>query len=138
MSETYIPEPFQFQMDEAVSVESSTCLAFGNCFSVRTASGKCCRIVNFYLDAEKNGLEMLVQAGLTWPIAVAILGEGVAVIHDKRIASKHYRNRFCEVCCPMELLPIQQRLEMSRSIMMGITSFSKAPNIIKSVRFGEQ
>ncbi len=122
----FIPEPYQFQMDEAVSVEWISY----NCFSVLTTSGQHYRIVNFNhrnspFD-DHTGLETLLKNGLTWPIKIAILGPGTAVIQDERIANEHYLTRFCEVCCPMDLLPIPQRLHKAREIAKGTTSFIKA------------
>lgn len=125
----FVPEPYQFQMDEAVAVESQTTLGFGNCFSVRTVSGQHYNIVNFYLDNDidgKLGLETHLANGLTWPVKIAILGPGTAVIQDERISNDHYRTRFCECCCPMDLLPLPQRLQKAREIARGTTSFIKA------------
>jgi hypothetical protein len=127
----FVPEPYQFQMDEAVGVVSCTTLGAGNCFAVRTEDGKHYDVVNFYLDDnffdKKKGLETLLKEGcLTWPVKIAILAGRTAVINDERIPDEHYRSRFCEVCCPPDLLPVHQRLAKARAIAKGTTSFIQA------------
>lgn len=118
---SFIPEPFKFRMEEAIHVESQTLVGFDNCFSISTKEGNYYNVVNFYIES----LEKLIKSGkVNWPIRVAVIGEKTCVINDHRIEEEHYLKRFCEVCCPMDLLPIHQRLEKSRRIMDGTTSFS--------------
>lgn len=124
MVESYIPEPFKFRMEEAIQIESQTTMGFDNCFSVLTKEGNCYNVVNFHLE----DLEKLLAAGtVQWPIRIAVIGVRTGVFNDPRIDEEHYLKRFCEVCCPSDLLPIHQRLEKSRRIMDGTTSFSYHP-----------
>ena len=128
----FVPDAFVFQEANAVEVTESTLLGGNNCFSVVTDQGKHYRIVNFYLDSgfiqhpgSKKGLETLLKEGLTWPIKIAVLSERIACINDPRIPDSEYRDEFCEVCCPQELLPMPQRLRKARRIASGKVSFSK-------------
>lgn len=121
MGEVYIPEPYNFELVDAIHVESTTLVGFGNCFSVMTADGKYYDVVNFYHEA----LEDMIKAGVTWPFKISPIGPRTAVMHDARIPDDKYNDRFCEVCTPMDLLPITQRLRKSRDIQTGRSSFMK-------------
>lgn len=113
---------------EAVSVESYTLagiyvptqkedwpISHGNCFTVLTEGGKSYRIVDFAYE----NLEEALRRGLTWPIKIFPLSACVAVIHDPRIPDDWYRDYWCEVCCPEELLPLPQILAHKRQIARG-------------------
>lgn len=88
----------------------------GNCFSVNTESGKEYRIVNFSVENLEYGLK---KKFIEWPIKILPLSDYVAVIHDERIDEAYFDNRYCEVCCPKDLLPPQQRLAHERAIACG-------------------
>lgn len=95
---------------------------YGNCFGVHLeGNAGAMKIVNFNLE----NLDALVKEhGLTWPIKVAQLGIAsygyrIGVIHDERIDNRWYQTRFCEVCCPDELLPITQKLQHARDEALG-------------------
>jgi len=120
----FVPEAFHFETEEAIGIGSQTLVGRGNCFSVELSDGRYVNIVNFYLE----DLEEVLKT-INWPIKVSILGGKTAVINDERIADDLYRTRFCEVCCPMDLLPLPQRLRKARSIASGKTSFSKCEPI---------
>jgi hypothetical protein len=105
-------------------------LAHGNCFYMATDDGHEYRIVNFVLE----NLEALLAAGLTFPVDIAALDRGVAVIHDRRIPSEWYATRFCEVCCPQRLLPMPQTLRIEREIMQGVREEQDGCIIIHSGR----
>ena len=89
--------------------------SYGNCFSVRADDGNAYRIVNMVLE----NLDVLIKSGLTYPIDIKVLGDGVAVMHDRRIPDDWYKSDFCETCCPYELLPMPQQLQRERHIMQG-------------------
>ena len=78
----------------------------GNCFSVKADDGGHYRIVNF---AHEN-VEELIRRGVNFPYRILPLSKEVAVIHDNRIPPEWYRDHFCSVCCPEELLPMPQKL----------------------------
>ncbi len=86
----------------------------GNCFSVETDGGEL-RIVNFGME----NLEHLISLGLKWPIRVEDIGSGRGVINDGRIGDRWYSDRFCEACCPKDLIPLPQRLVQLRQIQRG-------------------
>jgi len=90
----------------------------GNCFSVMADDEKEYAIVNFNLE----NLQALQTLGLQWPIEIEALRGRFAVIQDGRIGERWYQLRFCEVCCPRDLLPITQRLRQKRDIARGIRS----------------
>jgi len=75
-------------------------LSSGNCFSVRGDDDKEYRIVNFCLE----NLEYLEKKGINFPFGIRAIGDRTAVMHDARIPHDFYQTRFCEVCCPRELL----------------------------------
>ena len=87
----------------------------GNCFSVMCSDGQSRRIVNFALE----NLEEAISRGVSWPIEVKALTDGIAVIHDSRIPDDWYQEGFCEICCPRDLLPVPQRLAHERQIARG-------------------
>lgn len=89
---------------------------YGNCFTVLCDDGKHRRVVNFVLENLEAGVE---KHGLTWPIRIKALTDRVAVVHDERIPDNWYSKRFCEVCCPTNLLPLPQLLAHERQIAYG-------------------
>lgn len=88
----------------------------GNCFSVRTECGQHFKIVNF---VHENLVEQTSSMGLDWPVQIGVLSDRIAVIHDHRIPNDWYPDRFCEACCPKDLLTITQRLRIERDIASG-------------------
>ncbi len=112
---------------KAISVECQTCLGAlfpkdedgpcgVNCFSVKSDDGKTYRIVNFYVE---NLNRLIDKKGLTWPVECKVLGPKTAIIHDPRIGERWYNKNYCEICCPKELLPCNQRDIHERDIMRG-------------------
>ena len=138
-----------FKPDLAMSITSQTLVGVnmdkypirhGNCFSVMTEkyyhivekySGnsrakeyfkymhKDWRIVNFYAE----NLEKLIKDKIiTWPVKILVRrgrGRRIALIHDERIPDEWYADRWCEACCPEELLPLTQRLRLERMTARG-------------------
>lgn len=88
----------------------------GNCFSVKCDDGKEYRIVNFY---HENLEHLLKEKMIEWPIQIVVLEGKVAIIHDHRIEHRGYRSDFCTACCPQDLLPINQRLQIQREFESG-------------------
>ena len=89
---------------------------FGNCFSIEAENGKNYRILNFKVE---NIKELIKRKVLSWPIKCESLSEHSAVINDGRIPDDWYMDRFCEVCTPIDLLPLPQRLKHLRDIQRG-------------------
>jgi len=88
----------------------------GNCFSVAASDGRPYRIVNFFAE----NLEHLLETGiLTYPMGLAVLAPGVAVVRDHRIPDDYYRDEFCTICCPYRLLPEPQKLRWDRAVKSG-------------------
>lgn len=88
----------------------------GNCFSVKADDGKYYRIVNFNME----NLEALIELGLKWPIECEALADGrCAAVMDGRIGERWYSDRYCEICCPEELLPITQLQRHKRECARG-------------------
>lgn len=113
------------EIKEAVATTCQTLVGYttntfpmksGNCFSVKCSDGSGHRIVNFCIE---NLQELLNREILEYPIKIGVLREGIAVIHDERIPDEWYDKRFCEVCCPSDLLPVPQRLQHLRDIASG-------------------
>jgi hypothetical protein len=100
-------------------IENKFPLSHGNCFSIYAREDdEYYSIVNFYYE----NLEELIRQGLTWPIQIKILGipeSHIAVIHDDRISDEWYNDKFCTVCCPKNLLPINQQLLHERQELRG-------------------
>ena len=99
----------------ALRVGSVTCLGiidktfpieYGNCFAVGIGQGKWYSIVNF---KHENLEELLFRKVISWPIKISPIDEHRAVIFDERIPDEWYSRRWCETCCPEELLPIPQQ-----------------------------
>lgn len=90
-------------------------VAHGNCFNVLCSDGKERAIVNVALE----NLEEAIKRGVTWPIKIKRLSDRHAVIHDERIPDNWYGSGFCEICCPKELLPVDQLLAHERQIARG-------------------
>ncbi len=89
---------------------------FGNCFSVESEDGYSYRILNFKIE----NLEELTRRGeLSWPIKCEALSARSAVINVGRIPDDWYMDHFCEVCTPLDLLPLPQRLKQLRDIQRG-------------------
>jgi len=108
----------------AVSVTTVTLVGFskrkfplerGNCFGVLTEKGEEYRIVNF---AHENWEEML-KRGIKTPVRILPISTKQAIIHDERIPDAWYTDRWCETCCPYELLPLPQRLAHERARWNG-------------------
>lgn len=91
----------------------------GNCFSVHTKSGDY-RIVNF----SHENLEEIIRRGINFPMTILTISNRVALIHDERIPNNWYDMRYCEVCCPEQLLPIQQQLTHDREEKQGVRKVS--------------
>jgi hypothetical protein len=89
----------------------------GNCFSVKVkGEEKDYRIVNFYCE----NLEHLIKEKLLeWPINIVKLCDRTAFIHDIRIPDCYYTDRFCEICCPRDFLPLPQQLRIQRDLESG-------------------
>ena len=90
----------------------------GNCFGM-VANNKSYQIVNFYYE---NLEKLLEEKQISLPVKILPLNDYSAVIHDNRIPDQWYRSTWCEVCCPLDLLPAPQRLRHSRHIMNGTRS----------------
>lgn len=90
-------------------------LAHGNCCSVTTPEGDV-SIVNFVAE---NLQELRGNRGLPFPVRVEMLAPGIGVIQDPRIHDSWYAQRFCETCCPDELLPLPQQLANRRRELRG-------------------
>lgn len=121
----YLPKAFEFQTVNAIKVDYYTLLANNNCFAVVCEDGKGISIVNFYYEK----LERLLKENIiNWPVKISILDGDFGVINDSRIPEDEYNIRFCEVCCPMDLLPIQQKLRRFREVEKGITTYSQMKN----------
>ena len=114
---------------DATAITWGTCLMVvgdnyplpsGNCFGVQTEKGEF-RIVNFVLE----NLEEAIRRGITFPIKIHPIDDWTAVIHDERIPDNWYKSRWCEICCPENLLPIPQRLEHDRQIKTGYRAKGK-------------
>lgn len=110
--------------ENAVSVTTITLVGYsadkypidgGNCFSVLTDEDKEYRIVNF---GHENWEEM-INRGVDYPIKIIPISERQAIVHDSRIPHSWYSDRFCEVCTPLHLRPITQRLRTQRDIECG-------------------
>jgi hypothetical protein len=84
----------------------------GNCFSVKTEDGGYYNIVNFVYE----NIKALEKLGLTWPIEIEAFDSRTAAIMDARIGERWYRQHYCEVCTPQDLLPITQRQQHQRDI----------------------
>jgi hypothetical protein len=122
MGTEFVPEGCDFQTAEAVNIESCTLLGFNNCFSVRLADGSYADVVNFYHEDIEDLLE---KKEITWPIQVAVLGPKTVAFNDPRLPHGKYRKDFCTVCCPVELLPTPQRLQIAREIQCGKTKYTR-------------
>jgi len=87
----------------------------GNCFSVETDDGRHYRIVNFVYENMKEAFRRGTsddrwRPGVEWPLKCLEIGNGTAIVHDLRIPTDWYAQRWCECCCPHDLLPMPQRL----------------------------
>lgn len=109
---------------KAFAIGGRTCLGssgtfpreHGNCFDLLTENGKSYRIVNFIAE----NFDYLRKKGLKWPVQMAILdGSNAAALNDPRIGDRWFQDRYCEVCCPTELLPLPQILRHRRMECWG-------------------
>lgn len=73
------------------------------------------RIVNFNLE----NLEYLRKNGLELPLKLVPISAHLAIVHDERIPHEFYDERWCEVCCPEELLPSPQQARLKRQEASG-------------------
>jgi hypothetical protein len=87
----------------------------GNCFDLSVDGEREYRIVNF--NAEN--FQELLKRGLTYPIKIIQIAGHTAIIHDERIPHDWYQSRWCECCCPSELLPLTQQLKHHREELTG-------------------
>ena len=101
--------------------------SFGNCFSLIDDEGREVRIVNFYLE---NLEELLRRKTIEWPVKVLKLSDSTGVIHDFRVSDEWYNEKWCETCCPRELLPINQRLKFDRKVGRGEIEVIEGDGII--------
>jgi len=86
----------------------------GNCFSIKCDNNIQYKIVNFVLE----NLERLVEKKIiNWPIRILPISERHAVIIDERIPEKWYSKKYCEVCCPFDLLPHNQKMSYVRKLL---------------------
>jgi hypothetical protein len=91
-------------------------LSHGNCFSMSAENGKHYRIANFVYE----NLNELFKRGLTVPVNLLVIGDYTALIYDERISNKWYLYKYCTICCPKDLLPDPQQLELERDHRAGI------------------
>jgi hypothetical protein len=89
---------------------------WGNCFGLIGEDNQEYRIVNFVYENLKWALE---HKKISFPIRIEILHEGIALIDDIRIPSNWYREEYCTVCCPDELLTEPQKMEIERQKERG-------------------
>jgi len=114
----------ELEKDEAVGIGGCTLVGYmsnnfpmrsGNCFTVVNKEGKDYKIANF----GHEDLEEAMRRGITFPIPILILAEGVAVIHDPRIPDDWYWEGFCGICTPNDLLSTTSKLAHQRGIECG-------------------
>jgi len=84
----------------------------GNCFSLRDVDGTEHNVVNFYYE---NLKEWMMQTHQT-DICVKCIpkSENIWEICDDRIPKKWYAEKYCSVCTPLRMLPMEQRKEEMR------------------------
>jgi len=87
-------------------------LKHGNCFSIKCDNEWEYRIVNFVVE---NLEEALRRGCLEYPIEILPLDKSLAVIVDSRIPDNWFTDRYCEVCCPEDLLPVNQQMRKIRA-----------------------
>ncbi len=100
---------------KVLRITGYTLKGWNNCFSMEGENKEDYRIVNFYHEI----LEKLLKKGLKFPISIRILKGHTAVIQDFRIANEYYRDDYCTVCCPEDLLTEPQRFEIERDLESG-------------------
>lgn len=113
------------ELIDALKFESATLICpdthnipvkWGNCFSVHASDGKVYNIVNFIYE----NLKFLIEDyEIDFPFKIYALNARTAILHDYRIPDVWYRAGWCEVCCPTNLLPIEQRLRHKLDIQRG-------------------
>ena len=110
---------------DAVSVGSQTLVGsmgdfprnFGNCFGLVDEDGVEHSVVNFICE---NLEELLKREVISWPVRALNIGGRFAVVHDHRIPDNWYQDHFCEVCTPVDMLPLIQRMKHLRDIASGV------------------
>lgn len=90
-------------------------LRYGNCFSVMAENDQSYRIVNFVYE----NMQEILRRGFKEPFKIAVIGTHTAIIHDERIPDEWYSDKYCETCCPVDLLPSIQRMRHLRHIEGG-------------------
>lgn len=110
-------------------------LDYGNCMSMLDEEGNSYRVLNF---VHENMEYLIDKEVLTFPVKSLLLDDGYVVIHDGRIGENWYRHEFCNTCCPIEMLPITQRLKTARNVLRGKTSFTYHDDgmVVKSIEVG--
>lgn len=106
----------------------------GNCFSLIDENSNIYRILNFN---HENFKELFRIGVLSYPVKVLAMTEHQAVLHDSRIPEEWYSKRFCEICTPSFLLPVNQRLEQLREVDRGDRE-EKNGFISRKIRAGQR
>ena len=106
----------ELPIEYGAEVYSYTLMGRNNCFSMLTKDKHHFKIVNF---THENLEDLIENHNLTLPLKLMVLSKHAAAVHDERIPHKYYEQRFCEVCCPRDLLPAPQRLYQLRDIATG-------------------
>ena len=109
----------ELPIEYGAEVYSHTLMARNNCFTMITKDEQLFRVVNV---THENLVDLIENHNLTLPLKLMVLRERVAAVHDERIPHKYYEQRFCEVCCPRDLLPAPQRLYHLRDVATGYRS----------------
>ena len=111
-----MPKALKLTSQTLIGVLKSTYpVKHGNCFSVLADDDNEYKIINFFAE----NWEEAIKRGVALPIGIRIITNRLAVIHDGRIPDNWYPDKFCEVCCPDHLLPINQKLAHERGLMNG-------------------
>lgn len=105
---------------KATHVTRSTLLGFNNCFSVATVDGEY-RIVNFYLETLEK---ILRKKSVSYPIEITPLNSKIAIISDVRLLD-NATPRYCQICCPRDFWPQEQRQEFEAKVTSGEIKITK-------------
>lgn len=81
----------------------------GNCFDLQDEAGKGHRIVNFYLENLKEWMRQTKQKDIR--VRCIPKSDHLWEICDERIPVEWYSQKYCTVCTPLRMLPLQQRKE---------------------------
>lgn len=97
-------------------------LSGGSCFTLMDGDGIDYKIVNFcYENFDHLNRNLRI---LTFPVNIISLrtydNSGIAILKDDRIPENYYSSRYCEACCPMDLLPKIQKEQLENDIKNGI------------------